>query len=483
MRLDNLTPIPARVLLVNAHAVDIRLPWAVWHQPTGLLQIGAALKRRGCDVRFIDCLGWNPRQRVSRRKVGTLEVEGQCIDLWRFGATWGPLNETVRALRQEEWQPDQVWVSCGQTTWWQGARDLIARIKKDWFPKTRVVLGGVYPSLEPEHATAHSGADQIVVGPIPDAQDEIPDFTLYDPQQRPLFAGIYLYRSQSVTDVETGKAVILRPPEEIAQEVVDKAALGVTAFAFYDEEIRVDQRPHFLDTLKAVAERKLDKTRWVAIGNISPRLIDDEVAQQMGRTHYQQVYLKCDVRHSPDGMAYDTPYEVYQACVEALHKNAGFKPRTGQVTAMLLVGAPYEHIEAVTERLIRLSSVVGSVNLVQYQFSRNTAAGDMYAPLLSRVNGNLDLTTLNGKLYPLSRLTGVPFAHYVELTRLAALLNSKYRSKTFDFLGNSLIARAFQTSLSTGSWNPFTRSGSPNSETIPLTLQQGKKEDHDDHQE
>jgi hypothetical protein len=193
----------------------------------------------------------------------------------------------------------------------------------------------------------------------------------------------------------------------------------------------------------------------VALGNISPRLIDGSVARKMGQAGYRQVHLKCEVTHQADGIVYDTPYEVYEACAAALHHEAGFRPRTEQLTAMLLVGTPYEDIEAVTERLIRLASIVGSVNLVPYQYSAGVAESRMYAPLLYRDNGYLNLTAMNCKLYPLARRNGIPYEHYVELTRLAALLNSKFRSTSFDFLSDGVVARAVQASLRVRAWDPF----------------------------
>ena len=312
----------------------------------------------------------------------------------------------------------------------------------------------MYPTLEPEHAAAHTQADIIVVGSIPEARAESPRLELYGSDRMPRFAGTYLYESQSVTDVNFQNDVAPRPPAEVADEIAHKAELGVTEFAFFDETIWPDRRDHFLEVLEAIIQRGLN-VRFVALGNISPALIDDAVARKMGQAGYRQVYLKCDVTHYPDGVVYDTPYEVYRTCATTLHREAGFKPRTDQLTAMLLVGNPYEDIEAVTERLIRLASIVGSVNLVQYQYSAGTEAGRMYAPLVGRNNGYLNLTALNCKLYPLARRTGIPYEHYIELTRLAALLNSKYRSRTFDFLGDGIVARAVQASLREQAWDPF----------------------------
>jgi len=367
---------------------------------------------------------------------------------------WGHLANALKSFKKEGWTPDLVFVSCFTTTWWQGAQELIHRLKQKWLPGVPVILGGVYPTLEPEHAGTHTQADIVVVGSIPEACAEVPQLELYGADRIPRFAGVYLYRSQNVTDVNTKDDVVRRPPAEVANEIAHKAKLGVTEFAFFDEEVRLDQRDHFLEVLDVITKRDLN-IRFVAVGNVSPRLIDGTVARKMGQAGYRQVYLECDVTHRPDGVSYDTSYEEYQACAAALHQETGFKPRSDQLTAMLLVGTPFEEIEVVTEQLIRLASIVGSVNLVPYQYSAGTAEGRMYESLVSRDNGHLNLAALNCKLYPLARRAGIPYEHYVELTRLAALLNSKYRSKTFDFLSDGIVARAVQTSLREHTWDPF----------------------------
>lgn len=463
-----------RLLLINSHGIDTRLPWARWHQPTGLLQIGTSLRQQGYDVRFIDCLGWNSKQRTQRRKVGSINVEGYRLDLWRFGGLWGHLDEQIYSYKREGWIPDQVFVSCFQTTWWKAAQELIQRIKSKWFPGVEVVLGGVYPTVEPEHAARHSLSDRIFEGSVQEVRNVIPDLHLYEPGKRPSFAGVYLYYSQSVADVESERKVEPREPERIVAEIAEKHQLGVTEFAFFDEEIREDQKHHFLDVLKALAKtEEIGGVRFVALGNISPQLIDGTVAKWMGKAGFKQVYLQCDISYRPGFVKYETSYDTYRHCVDALVREAKFSPRGGDVTAMVLVGKPYEDIEAVTERLIQLASIVGSINLVQYQYNRGLKTSEMYSELINNDDA-LDLTALNSKLYPLGRLSGISYECYADLTRLAALLNSKYRGKTFDFLGNGLVAQAVQESFLTEGWNPLTTRKTGKGH-IPLSMATGDK--------
>jgi hypothetical protein len=447
------------VLLLNAPAVDLRLPWARWHQPTGLLQIGAALRQRGCDVRFLDCLLPDPTRLPPRTRVGRVDVEGHSLNLWRFGISWPGLANYIRSLRQAGWSPDLILVSCLTTSWWQGAQRLVQCLKAglDGRPPlllgVPVILGGAYPSLAPEHAARHSGADLVVVGSIPEARDQLPAFDLYAGQPLPRFSGVYLYHSQAVLDTGAEATIAPRPPDEVAAEVAAKAALGVVDFAFFDQEILPSQRDHFVAVLDAVARRAL-MIRLLALGNLSPRLIDATVAHAMRRAGYRQVYLKCDVTLTPHGPRYETCYDEYRSCVAVLHQHVGLRPRTDKLAAMQIIGVPYEGIECLTERVIRLASIVGSVNLVPWQVSPGTATSWLYHSLVYPDGAPPDLAALNCKLYPLARRSGIPYDYYVELTRLAALLNTKYHSTTFDFLGHSLVARAAQASLADRAWQP-----------------------------
>lgn len=455
-----------RVLLLNCHAYDIRLPWWRWHQPTGLLQLGAALQSRECDVRFIDCVAENNGSRITREKYKTIKVENYDLDLWRFGARWPQINNQIRKLVHDAWTPDCVYISCFQTTWWQAARDLVQRVRK-WFPNAEVTLGGIYPTLAPNHAALHSTADYVVSGPIAEAREHIPDLRLYLPHNIPRSTGIYLYSSQSVTLASEEVNVQPRDPVDVVSEIIQKAELGVSDFAFFDEEICLDQRLHYIETLQTIAKSGL-RVRLTAIGNISPILIDAEIAYWMKEAGYREINLKCDMDYLANGARYSTSYEEYRVCVEALQNEAGFKQRHGDVTAMLVTGYPYEDIEATTERLVKLASIVGAINLVPFQYSPRTQIGDCYSSLVEKHYDEEALELLNCKLYPLARASGNRLEDYMELTRLAALLNSKYRSQTFDFLGEGLIAELLQNSIRTGSWNPLESDAMNLHDVIPL---------------
>ena len=161
----------------------------------------------------------------------------------------------------------------------------------------------------------------------------------------------------------------------------------------------------------------------------------------------------------------------YDRCARVLADKGEFPPRSGAVAAMLVVGLPFEDLTEVSERLVRLAHVVGSVLLVPFQFVPALHTQAIFRRVRS-LNGHLEFDDFNSKLFPLARLSGQPLEEYLELVRLAALVNSKYRSKTFDFLGDGMAARLLRESVRGQRWNPFSKGETALPEetpTIPLT--------------
>ena len=60
-------------------------------------------------------------------------------------------------------EPSAVLVTSLMTYWYPGVQETI-KLVKTIFPKTPIVLGGLYAGLMPEHARRHSGADQLITG-------------------------------------------------------------------------------------------------------------------------------------------------------------------------------------------------------------------------------------------------------------------------------------------------------------------------------
>lgn len=369
-----------------------------------------------------------------------MQVQGLTLWRWHFGWSWEQIERKFEELERDDWKPDAIYITCLMTFWWEATRDLVSRLRKR-FPRSRIILGGVYASLFPDHVRRN------IPGVVVDIETGIlakrypPDLSLYsDP---PHFSGILLQRSRSAN--------------QIVDEIEAKSDLGVREFAFFENQIPGEKPNHFENVLDLIIARGLT-VRLVALGNLPPAALTKNLVTKMRRAGFRQIFLQ-DSEASPSAL--DDYLGAYERCMDILLAYGGFRPRTGDVTAMALVGTPGENLEQVAARLTYLTHIVGSINLVPYQPTPGTRAFERYGHYLP-----VELEKQNGKLFPFARLNFATFSDYQELTRLAALLNSKYRSTTFDFLGDGEVGKMVRKSIAEETWRP--RLG----ESVPLLPKQ-----------
>ena len=118
-------------------------------------------------LRLIDCLTIDETRRkadgrapFSRAKSAKPLAAG--APLKRF-KRYGMSPDLVRSVLQRIEEPDVVLITCIMTYWYPGAAEVVG-IVREIFPRAKIVVGGLYPSLCYDHATTHLGADLIVRG-------------------------------------------------------------------------------------------------------------------------------------------------------------------------------------------------------------------------------------------------------------------------------------------------------------------------------
>jgi hypothetical protein len=371
-------------------------------------------------VRLLDILAEGAVEgRPTRRLVETFAMDGDELAWWCFGLPWADVGRRVQAWRNEGWQPDEVWVTTLASIWQRGAQEVIRRVKYDWWPQARVVLGGVYPTLYPDHAVANSDADLIVTGPVPEAAPS-PDYSLY--AAMPPNAGVYLYGGGA--------------PDDVIREIVGLARRGVREISFFDDDLPGPDPGRFDYVLDNMARLKL-KLRPVILGNLHARGVTEYRATLLHALNASDVFLSWDPALNGD-------FGHYLAAAEMLHTFGGLKPRDGSLNALVYAGWPGERLEDTTAHLLHLAHAAGSVTVFPYQPT----------PEEGHTLGIGEPDRLNGKLFPFAAANGARFADYADLFRLAATLNSKYRDVTFDFLGDDLVARMVRSSIRQRLWQP-----------------------------
>ena len=420
-----LPSMPDRALLINSPAYDIRLPWAKWLQPTHLLRLITYFRRSGVDVKYIDSLYTTSDERLRRKRVDILDLDGQKVPKWRYGLPENAFTNQLKALAKANWQPDDVYVECFTTFWWEGAEEIIRSVKKI-FPSSHVVLIGAYASLAPEHAKTNTLADEVLTQPWDGIECLPADLSLYP--KLPAFLYVTLGKGK-------------RTPDEIIDEIREAAKQGINQFVFAEDMVAHQYTKLYTSVLEKVASSK-PKVKLYALGNIYPADIVEQtgLARLMKAAGYAQIWF-ADDRQSPIAHVVDEQLiETYQKAAQLCH-NAGFQKRADAIIAAVCLGRKSEDLAERAALATLAAHHLGSVIFWAYQ------------PALSECV-DIPLQHQNGKMFPLRQKNDKTYRDYLDVLGLASVLNSKYREYTFDFMGDGLVANLFRQSMERRAWEP-----------------------------
>ncbi|MDX9786963.1 MAG: radical SAM protein [Desulfobacterales bacterium] len=363
---------PPHILLVNPWIHDFAA-YDVWAKPYGLLLLAAMLRAHGAKVSYIDCLDRfhpkaapaNPDARGGRgpyRKTplpappGLLDIRRQYS---RYGIDPSWFKADLRAIAP----PNLVLVTSLMTYWYPGVQETISLIKQI-FPKTPVVLGGIYATLCPDHARAHSGADKVAAGateknlldivfeftgwratanfnledldayphPAFDLQHHINYIPLLTSRGCP-FDCAYCASKMLYTGYDT------RSPDSVAREIdYWHTRFGVKNFAFYDDALLVNAEKHAIPLFEKI----------IALGHplsfhtpnaVHIRGITSKIAHLMAYAGFKTIRLGLETYRDATRENLDhktSATEFHQAVYHLME--AGFSKE--QVGAYLLVGLP-----------------------------------------------------------------------------------------------------------------------------------------------
>jgi len=461
-----------KALLINPPIYDTQY-WAYWSQPHGLLKVATWLRKHHgyTDLRLLDCLATDKRRRVKfRRRPGSAGVvrRGNIERrMWEFGWSLEKLRrELERHASGELFRPEEVWITSIMTYWWESTRDVV-RLVQEVFdnPKPRIYVGGIYPTLFPEHAEAKlSDGEEIIIveGEICDeAANSWTDLSLYQDEvyeARPQYAIITgsrgcpfncAYCAQRKLN-DGRRQVRYRDPEDVAEELAQKQRdFGIREIAFYEDNLLFN-RDDFLARLEAIERRGL-KFKFYAPEGIEPRLIEKELLTRMKSAGFEKIHLALetiDDRISRGWNRYQASIEKFDRAVR-IAEECGFRVGNENLNAFVLFGLPGEDLQAVVNTALYASHRVGSVVPMLFTPVPGSLMFEAHREYLLEEMG-WDLQDLNGKLFPFLEYNQRHYpelqaSDYLELEAFMMHLNSsKVYQKRFDFAGDSPVARTFR---------------------------------------
>jgi radical SAM superfamily enzyme YgiQ (UPF0313 family) len=456
--------------------------WAEWSQPYGLLRVAALLrKHRYKKLWLYDFMETGADRKVAHHRINpdesydesnrpngrirpiVLTKGTETIELQKkhFGKTWDDFEEYLRRRHLNRLTPPtEVWISAVMSYWWESTRDLVARLRRCFGKRTTIILGGIYPSVAPEHAAEMTGADIVVQGEIEEANDLWPDLTLY--KTKPTYGIVtpsrgcpYDCHYCAQKTINSGVTrVRFRKPNDVVAEMRNKyERFGIRDFAFYADFLLFDWRNNLLPILREIVQSKLP-FRLYAPEGLDTRFLSQsqELLDWMKRAHFQKIYLPVESIDDEYVRTLNRRHVKLEHFVKAAQmcERAGFRLRNLEVNAFALYGLPHENIDRVVKTTLFVSEIVGSIIPMLFTPVPSTALYNEYLPFFRQRGWDKNLHMLNGKLYPFLETCEGTISDYIDLQRLMFTLNTHYRSESYSIFGNSKVNLSLRENVRNG---------------------------------
>jgi pyruvate-formate lyase-activating enzyme len=389
------------ILLINPWIYDFAA-FDLWAKPLGLLYIAALLRNRGYRVEYIDCLDIHDSQVIRERgplkrkryHQGHFPKENvqnppALAAIPRNYCRYGISEERFRERLESVGEPRAALVTSIMTYWYPGPFHVI-RLVKERHPKCPVVLGGIYATLCPDHARAHSGADCVlpgdglarIVGIIEEltgipAQGacEAPDL---DGMGYPAFDlypvvdyGCVLtsqgcpYRCDYCASWRISRGFIRRAPQRVVDEIeLWRSTFEVEDMAFYDDALLVEAEKHFIPMARELLRRGV-RCRFHTPNGIHARELSGEIASLMYEAGFKTVRLGLEtsdtVRQKRMGDKV-TNVEMERAITHL--RRAGYSEEN--VGVYVLAGLPGQRVSEVEESIRFVRSCGATPKMAEY---------------------------------------------------------------------------------------------------------------------
>jgi radical SAM superfamily enzyme YgiQ (UPF0313 family) len=380
--------VSGHLLLINPWIHDFTA-YDFWMKPLGLLSVASLLRTYSdYSVMLIDCLdrrhpllekalkiradgrGPFPKEEIAKPDI----LKDIPRKFSRYGIPPHVLKQELRRLPV----PAAVLITGTMTYWYPGVQEVI-EIVRAVFGHIPVLLGGVYPTLCPEHAGT-LGADVVAAGPaektlFPILTEMLGGKGVWPPQPAEIEnipgPAFDLLRFPPSLPVLTSRGCPFhcsycagpllhasfkqRDPDSVVREISSAVLdLGVRNIAFYDDALLVGKKKHAIPILHRLARLQLPAAFHTPNG-LHIREIDRETAGLLYKANVRSLYLS---QESFDRAVMDDSPKVGE---DDLSRALTYLEEAGygrdEVNVYLMAGLPGQDPEGIVDGIRRVRAM------------------------------------------------------------------------------------------------------------------------------
>jgi radical SAM superfamily enzyme YgiQ (UPF0313 family) len=423
------------IVIINPWIYDFAA-YDFWMKPLGLLYIASVLRQNGHHVRLIDCVNSfhpllimeNNVKLFPRRFSGHGKLPKESIpkpqplseinrNYNRYGITPNIFIQELTSLTR----PDLFLVTSMMTYWYPGVFDVISVIKHV-YPGIPIILGGIYVTLCPEHASL-SGADFTVSGEgektIPALLKEIfgieplfsPDTDNLDCLPYPAFDLLPIkdqlpiltsrgcpYACSYCASHRLSKNFRRRDPLHVVGEISFwHRNFGVQHFSFYDDALLVNAEEFAIPMLEELIRRKLP-CHYHCPNGLHLRDVSEKLSRLMYRAGFKTIRFGFESSNELTQLITGGKVTNEQLKIAVSHlRNAGYKSEN--IGVYLLCGLPGQEAREVRDSIHYVQSCGARPIIAEYSPIPGTALWDS-AVRLSPFNIEREPLFHNNSLLP-----------------------------------------------------------------------------------
>lgn len=380
-----------KALLVNPYIYDFAA-YNYWSSPLGLLYVGSILRDNGFEIELIDSMEITEKKQKEDGRAPFVKEKvikpASLREVKKHFRRYGISPEELRKRFMETDTPDLVLITSIMTYWYPGTQEAVI-MAREAFPKSKIIVGGIYPTLC-DHLAAETlkEADLIVKSneierfyafiedafsisllkkPLMDDLDALP-FPCYDLYDKVIFVPLLtsfgcVFKCTYCATPYMHPGIVRKKPSSVIKEIRHWQDRGVNKYVIYDDSFLYKKELFAKPLLKGIVQFP-DTLQIYNPNAVNAAFIDEELAELLAGAGFQEVRIGLESANPV--LQKETGGKVtlksFQEALKFL-KKAGFEKN---IYAYIMAGLPFQKWEEVKETVDYVAASGARPYLAEY---------------------------------------------------------------------------------------------------------------------